>query len=177
MRLWSIQDVQALDVLAQFGALQCAERFADRYFHRPYDWMAEQLSSRIGAPPAGMRWPVWAWIAKPDLRSTGYAPRGNPCARIEFIADRSQILLSDFDAWHAVLNDHPYFATDEEYERYEQLKCRADAAACARLQAAKVESWQRIFIDEATTSSHLVQAVLWQIRQDQVRRVELFQAR
>ncbi|NMX21197.1 hypothetical protein C5S30_01900, partial [ANME-1 cluster archaeon GoMg4] len=41
---------------------------------------------------------------KPDLRRSGHLPRGTSGVRIEFIVSSDRVLLSDFEAWHAVLN-------------------------------------------------------------------------
>jgi len=74
-----------------------------RYFRNPYQWMmdrmAERLFCRVGT------YPIWAWAERsPDLRSTGHLTKGAAGVRIQFYAREDKTLISDFDAWHCVLN-------------------------------------------------------------------------
>ena len=54
--------------------------------------------------------PIWAWYQwegsrrKPDLRASGYLPKGEPGVRLELRVADDRVLLSDFDLWHYVLN-------------------------------------------------------------------------
>ncbi len=54
--------------------------------------------------------PIWAWSQwwgdrhRPDLRASGYLPRGSRGIRAELRVENDRVLLSDFDLWHYVLN-------------------------------------------------------------------------
>ncbi len=103
---------------------------------------------QLRIPGATGRFPIWAWAwPMPDLRRTAHLPPGTPGVRIEFVAPRSAVLLSDFDAWHQVLN-HAYLAlTEAEADAWESRAGRGRfvSALSPSLQAEIEESWTRIF--------------------------------
>ncbi|UYZ73367.1 DUF3841 domain-containing protein [Moraxella bovis] len=72
---------------------------------------------------------MWAWYhahgankPKPDLRKSGHLPKGERGVRIEFTLPKERVLLSNFDGWHAVLNDWCFALDDDEYEHYGRLE-------------------------------------------------------
>ena len=103
MQLWSIQTPGAWEQLQTNGYLRGDGRRAWVEFRQPYRWLMQQMAERIPGYK-GLSYPVWAWPVKPDLRRMGYAERGSKQVRIEFIAPDDQILLSDYELWHSVLN-------------------------------------------------------------------------
>jgi hypothetical protein len=69
--------------------------------------------------------------------------------RIGFVAEPDDILISDFDAWHAVLNGH-YLSLDEEDETAfnagrEFFSVWRDRESDPEHASKIVESWERIF--------------------------------
>lgn len=135
--LWTIQHADVWEELQQTGVLHADPERADGAFRRAYDWMALQMCRRIGPPPEGVCYPLWAWYQwegqrrRRDLRCSGYGPRGTPMVQITFEIDRDRILLSEFDRWHTVLSGG-YLATDEQ--------------DWGRSRGCKPEpSWERIF--------------------------------
>ena len=56
--------------------------------------------------------PRWAWYKydetkyRPDLRYSGYLKKGVKGVMIEFEESFENVLLTDFDEWHLVLNSH-----------------------------------------------------------------------
>jgi hypothetical protein len=145
-----------------------------------YDWMAEQLRKRIGEPPAGVYYPVWAWHSlsgrheRPDLRRTEFRHySGGPvCLGIE--VPEAQVLLSDEEAWHIVLNDGyncPGEDIDAEYEWF-------DALPEEERRRVKIQSWERIFdVIARKNPAPFIQGVFWQLHLDQVREVRSFKGR
>jgi len=108
------------------------------------------------------------------------------CVRIEFRMPPHQVLLSDFDAWHCVLNDW-YLALDEDEDA--DWQCRHpndDQLTRSSICQAEVEaSWHRIFDLELIRSSpewggpgagH-TQAVVAGVPLRSVRRVDHFTSR
>lgn len=75
--------------------------------------MAEQMKKRIGEPPKGVIFPVWAWYQwegmrkRPDMRVHGrnWGEKGTPIVLLTIEVPDNLVLLSDFDYWHCVLND------------------------------------------------------------------------
>ncbi len=103
LKLWTIQAPEAWELAQQRGVLRADGRRVDPWFRYPYRWLREQMRQRV--PGATGCYPVWAWhTPKPDLRSSQYRQRGFRCVRIEFEAPPESVLLSDLEAWHAVLN-------------------------------------------------------------------------
>lgn len=82
-------------------------------FTKAYDWLVARMNLQIGSPRDGVKYPVWAWYAqgsghkKPDLRrerwSNGSDGKKMVCMELE-VPDE-QVVLSDFDNWHAILNN------------------------------------------------------------------------
>ena len=183
MRLWTIQPIAFYVRLRTDGRICCDPSLACNLIQTPdafqtaYNWMAEQLRKRVEMPPDDVRYPIWAWYAldgkhqKPDLRRTEFRfYHGNHvCLEVE-IPD-SEVLLSDEEAWHIVLNDAYISAgenIDAEYAWFEALP--ED-----QRRRVKRESWERIFdIFNPGASCLFIQAVFWQLRLDQVRDVRVF---
>ncbi len=109
MRLWTIQTEAAWSELDKRGSLRCRRIDADRDMLPAYDWMASQMKLRIGGGIASL--PLWAWLQydgedrkRPDLRSSGHLPRGTRGYRVEIEMGDDEVLLSDYELWHYVLN-------------------------------------------------------------------------
>jgi len=127
MILWTVQTEAAWHEFRARGILNATrEHILDDSWQGAYLWMIKQMKRRIGPPPRPMSYPVWAWSqfesssrAKPDLRSTGYLPKGEAGVRIEFECPESAALLSDFQLWHYALNYWYLPETEEEGERFE----------------------------------------------------------
>ena len=144
------------------------------------------MSRRIGNPPCGVRHPVWAWLQyesetakRPDLRRSGHLPAGTPGVLIEFAIAEDQVLLSDFDLWHYVLNR--WYLPQTSWELREALgDTRTNRTDTRTLNA----SWQRIFdlawsLRGVSAPRHRksIQATLWQVPISGVRSVRPFRAR
>ncbi len=124
--LWTIQHEDAWMQLQQAGLLRADPDRVPEDFRRAYDWMAEQMARRIGNPPNGVWYPLWAWYRwegkhRPrDLRCSGYGERGTPMVQMELEIEESRVLLSEFDSWHTVLSGG-YLALDEaDFDRFER---------------------------------------------------------
>ena len=160
--------------------------------------MTGQMAKRLPPPPFGATTPVWAWSQwhdwrqrRPDLRSRGHLPPGEPGVLLEFTAPATDVILSDFQLWHHALN-YWYLPTNgadrREFDRYLQRrgldyfrdKPVPDRAAHQRIQ----RSWEVIFdIDRALPGysparrNKAIQACLWAIPVAWVTRVTRFTGR
>ncbi|MCA9664276.1 MAG: DUF3841 domain-containing protein [Myxococcales bacterium] len=188
MRLWTIQARQAWERVHASPYLERAgARPAIDPAHRAaYGWMREQMQQRIGASSAREAWPIWAWAdygaggARPDLRASGHLPRGCPGVRVAFEIDERDVLLSDFEAWHFVLNGAYLPHDDADLARFE-ARARALGAASWDLLSSPLRdevqrSWQRIF-DLVPRARRATQATLWRVPLGAVVDVTCFIAR
>lgn len=177
MKLWTIQYREAYEEMLQTGVLRAnPEYITDEIFRESYNWMAEQMKKRIGDPPEGVKWPVWAWYQwegrrkRPDMRHHGrWSDKGAPIVLLTIDVPDNQVLLSDFDYWHSVLNDGDIiFPYDENavYSKEERQK-----------------SWENIFDYECTFSDEELpgglstQATMWEIKAEWVLKAEHFRVR
>ncbi len=164
MRLWTQQSPRAWETLQKSGLLHADGRLADHFFRPAYRWLAEQMRERLGPPPRGVRYPLWAFRTRsgsttPPRKWTGSS---KPEVAIVFDAPDDDVLLSDFDLWHCVLNRW-YIPSSMR-----DLRDVDDAAEIER-------SWVRIFAigkrnPYGCANGGCVQACLWELRLDQVRR-------
>lgn len=114
MILWSIQPEEVFDLIQREGVYHCdihKSRMGD-FADMQYSWLVSQMKKRIGPPPEGVSFPVWAWYQwrkdrkKPDLRAERwyYGYRGEKFYRLEIDIPDEQVLLSNFALWHVPLN-------------------------------------------------------------------------
>jgi hypothetical protein len=138
MRLWSIQPVMMYDKLVAGKVLHCDPKksvlVTECGFGPAYDWLAEQMIKRVGPPPAGVKYPFWAWHTvewqhkKPDLRRMEFRGYSEDQVCIELEVPDRDVLLGNEDMWHLVLNDGYYgdCANEQEFEAEENglIACR-----------------------------------------------------
>jgi hypothetical protein len=179
MILWTIQHLDAWRNAEQAGVLRGDARRAWRMFREPYRWMVAVMSHRICRPPRGVRHPIWAWLQyenerrkRPDLRRAGHLPAGTSGVLIEFAAPDHQVLLSDFELWHYVLNRWYLPSTLRESREMRQTN------------GYHLEnSWYRIFdLDwelkdiAVPRPEKSIQATLWEVPLTSVRSIQHFRA-
>lgn len=172
------------------GVYRCdpAQSFAppsDHQIAEKYEWLIRQMEKRIGSAPPGVTYPVWAWYMqngkhkKPDLRTERwcYGNGGEKYACIEIEIPDNQVLLSDFDVWHIVLNNGLISETEEEDKRQERYY---ETLIPEEQKAYQEKNWERVF-DITPLNNHWirrgedVQATFWEIRKDYIRSVRFFE--
>lgn len=190
MRLWTIQPVEVYREIEKNGYYVCdieqaraRSEYFDVCFKDAYDWLVEKMKEKIGEPPVGVEYPVWAWHTydwkrkSSDLRSRqGY--RGQEMVRMEIEIPDNEVVLSDFDAWHNVLNK--WYAIDcdneeeydREYEKFEKLSPEEQKRVT-------IESWDKIFdltpIDtDWIKNGAYIQATFWKLNKNQIKKVKFF---
>jgi hypothetical protein len=103
VRVWTIQRSCWWSILQQRGVIHADGRRVCHHVRPAYRWMMEHMYRRI--PGYTGAYPVWFWYSpEPDLRHSAHLERGERGLRIELELPRSNILLSDFQTWHCVLN-------------------------------------------------------------------------
>lgn len=170
--LWSIQDPDAPSRLRRDGRLRADGRYVGSDFRPAYQWLVGELVARIGPPPRGVRYPIWAWVEEPSPDKVVESLGGRACALLELEVDPARVARTDFMRWHSVLNNNHLDLSEAEFEAMEH----ADEAAVRA-------SWQRVFdLDtprdpEWELETPVVQACLWEVRPADVRQVTQFAAR
>lgn len=177
MILWTIQHQNAYEKMQKTGVLRADGAFIlDEFFKEPYLWMANQMKVRIGNPPEGTLFPVWAWYQwegkrkRPDMRvhGRGWGEKGSPIVLLTIDVPENCVLLSDFDYWHVVLNDGDLVFPISETAVYSQDE--------------KEKSWENIFDIECSYDGEphpnlTTQATMWEIRREWVLKAENFISR
>jgi hypothetical protein len=192
MRLWTIQTKDTWARAENSGVLECNDIVTDKeianWLRPAYDWMVRQLEQRVKNYPHN-KYPIWAWYhPKPDLRQSGHLPRGTSGVRIEFIVSSDRVLLSDFEAWHAVLNCWYLSLSEVESENWDS-RCESVRIGWENwpppspFKEELMRSWERIF-DLELLKKHsewiggeTIQACIEKIYIDEVVNVTYFKAR
>lgn len=195
MLLWTIQKVDAWKKLQQRCVLSGERQYVEPFFLNAYQWLVEQMEIRVGPQPESDAFPIWAWYQwegqkkKPDLRSSGYLPKGEWGVSIEFEVCEKRVLLSDFDLWHYVLNYWYLPLSLADGDRFEAELAEKGLSFYAskplpdiNYHRQIVESWHRIFDlgwyeEEISAQPKSIQATLWELRLDDVRAIRTFKAR
>jgi hypothetical protein len=156
LRVWTIQPLETWERLQTRGRLYADGWRIPLEFRPASRWMHRQMQAHV--PGFGGRYPWWGWARpKPDLRHAGHLPHGASGVRLGLELPDEEVLLSDFDAWHVVLN-RGYLALseadfDDFYRRFEMAV--SDPRAWPPLEpwhTAIVSSWERIFDLDALAS-------------------------
>lgn len=195
MRLWTIQHEKAFETLEKSGVLTANENnlFCEDYYRFAYDWLVEQMKLRVGMPPYGIHYPIWAWYQwegkrkRCDLRCGGYAQRGTHLVQLEMEIPDNEVMLSDFDDWHCVLNRG--LNSDDEAELDEYYNSIRDIdneefwnniekyPDLVHLREKVIQSWDRIFDMDNIRNDASIQATFWLLKKEQVVKEEHFIAK
>lgn len=168
MRVWSIQPVEIAERVEAGERFLCDPELAvcynlDDSFQQAYRWLVGEMGQRIPRPE-DVQLPIWAWHrsygkqVKPDRRRSLFREYGKENAILELGIPDELVLLTDFEDWHAVLNNCPII-TDEEYE--------ADPDREFSRQETEM-TWQQLF---SVDDKEFVQACFWSIEPEQLIRV------
>lgn len=185
--LWTIQTSEAWREAEAHGVLRASRTHIYEDYLPAYDWLVAEMRQRVGAPPSGVQYPVWAWeqyrgtsAARPDLPAPGHLPAGTRGVCIEFTVAPDAVLLSDFDLWHYVLNRFFLATTLEEVDLLLTWNVdERDVYTEAEIRA----SWSRIFdLDFASPeiawprAEKSLQATVWEVPLSSIRVVQEFTA-
>ena len=187
MTLWTMQPVQIWNMIQETGVYRCnpaKSSMLELEFTSKYSWLIRQMEKRIGPPPDGVEYPVWAWHTQkwkhtmPDLRSErwSYGSGDEEYTCIEFELPDNQVLLSDFDAWCIILNDGLPGESEAESDR---MDAYYDTLTPDEQEAFKNENWQGAFDltpmdNDWMTRGRWIQATVWKLRKEMIRDVRFF---
>jgi hypothetical protein len=190
MTLWTIQPKTLYDKLTEHGFLYCdpeKEGFwglDSQEFKTAYDWLAGQMKTRVGLPPKGVQYPFWAWALidgvskKPDLRRREFNNYVGENVVIELDVPDADVLLSDEENWHYVLNNWYLHDVKDEDGKWEDTDAWFDSLPADKQDLLRKESWTRIFDKDDTDNDwKFVQATFWELKAKQVKSVRRFTGR
>lgn len=193
MRLWTLQPACVLNELENTGTFICditkTENTED-CFKDAYNWLVIEMEKRIGKKPPNVSYPIWAWHTtnwkhkKPDLRHFAYASsvkKGEKYACIEIEVPDEEVVLSDFDAWHYVLNK--WFLDDStNEEEWDESHEWYDSLPMYEKENVLKESWQKIFDISPLDSTwklrgYYIQATFWEFKKEYIKKVQFYTTR
>ena len=185
MILWTMQPIEVWNMICEKGVYHCdpakcsMPEFADQY-----EWLVRQMEKRVGPPPPGVSYPVWAWYlqdgrnSRPDLRKERwcYGPGNEEYVCIEFEIPDNQVLLSDFKVWHIVLCNSLISWSGDEDERMESYY---DTLSPEDQKAYREKNWERVFEVSPLDNDWIkrgdwVQATVWELKAEMIRNVRFF---
>lgn len=187
MKLWTVQPDEVYKQLLKNGSLKakisrsdCLEGGNCKEFVDAYNWLIEQMERRGYTRPAGYETPWWAWYRlngenKITSEIETLCVPGKKFKLIELEVPDKYVLLSDYDAWHYVLNKWWYDDSTCE-EEWEKNRDWFDALPYSEQEQLEKESWQKIFDigirkSEWTSNGLYVQAVFWELKAEYIVRV------
>ena len=191
MKLWTMQPVEVYDILVKDGVFRCdPAKIPEPSFADSYGWLMDQLDKK-DKKPENVQLPIWAWFRfdkmekKPDLRHSCYGTRGDKMVCLEIEIPDEKVLLSDFDLWHFPLNNwwlDDCFRPDYNEEDYDKAHEWFDSLSKEQQEIEKEKSWHQIFNIEPYDSywiarGNYVQAIFWELRLENVKKVQYFTAR
>ena len=177
MKLWTSQPQEVCDAVLRDGVYHADKNripyLDDIPFRNGYDWLVREMEKRIGPRPEGVTYPVWAWAIY-DGEAKAPGDRDSSDNRLLLCIDvpDDMVVLSDYDAWHYVLNDWYYDQSLSEDE-YEEKWARFNRLPLIEQEKEKVLSWQGIFdtsrVDtEWAINGFYIQATFWELRKEHI---------
>ncbi len=205
MLLWTIQNYTAYENMLKSGLLTANEDylFCEDDFKFAYNWMTAKMKEHNIIPPQGINYPVWGWYQwegkrkRRDMRESGHAKRGDKIIQLTIEVPDKEVMLSDFDLFHYVLN-YWYLPIDEQddnkfEDEYKSLGFTWHDLQDFNIQSQEMDflrkkitsSWNRIFELEYEDDGWLygkndkksIQATFWELQLEQVKKAEIFIAK
>ena len=185
MILWTIQPLEVYKQIQEIGVYHCDfEKSFLNDCRDQYDWLVRQMKRRIGDPPEGVSYPVWAWYMwegvrkKPDLRRErwGNGWKGERFACMEIDVPEDKVVLSDFDSWSIILLHGLLSDSEEENTRLED---EYNSLPEEQKKTYRDRNWERAFelsyVDnDWVHRGDSIQATFWELRKEDIRRVRFF---
>lgn len=185
MRVWTVQPYSIYELIQKEGVYRCnpqkSEFIQEWDFVNAYKWISNQMKKRIGNPPKGVECPVWAWYLyegknkRPDMRKSDVkVTRKSILWEIE-IPD-NEVLLTDEEYWHVVLDDWLYHKanlkdmSEEQWEKEVEMEDEYfNSLSPEEQKTYKEKSWENIICSPNSNSSY-VQATFWELKASQIKK-------
>ncbi len=188
MKLWTVQPYCVYELIQKEGVYRCKPQkseFIQEWggFANAYDWISRQMKKRIGNPPKGVEYPVWAWYLyegknkRPDMRHRDVRVNEKSVLLEVEISD-NDVLLTNEEYWYTVLNDHLYYKADniigisnEQWEiEVEKEEKYFNSLSPKEKTIYKEKSWENI-ICLPNDNFPYVQGTFWELKVSQIKKV------
>lgn len=178
MRVWTIQHKSYLKVLKKestiSGSLTHIKDLWD-HFIPAYTWMVDMMNKR--GINQDKSFPVWVWNKRPDKRLLmfNYAKKNHVMLELEIPDD--QILWSNFDDWHCVLNSVPLFTDKNQHKKMKYFKNKYGSSVPNMDELDQVDQekeykeWEDIFIKDIKKVKKYTQGCVKNISYSQIVKV------
>ena len=206
MRIWTIQPVEVYKKLLQAKELYTdvqlshhllealKEKEHGRYwtFIDSYKWLVSMMDKyNVKGRVKGVEYPWWGWYiyngknSRPDLSEIGLGNTGELSYCIELELNDSEVLLSDHDYWHCVLNNADIwkgYEIDDNFDRQFDLHEEfINQMGCNDYIKYKLQTWERIVgtleNPDDFPDGKYKQATFWRLRLSDVISVKEFRCR
>lgn len=185
MVLWTIQPEEVYELIQRTGLYHCAlEKSIFNDCKEQYDWLVQEMKERIGKPPEGVSYPVWAWYMwegarkKPDLRRErwGNGWKGDRFACMEIDIPDDRVVLSDFDVWSIILLHGLIADSEEEVDRLDE---EYESLPQEEKKKYREHNWKIAFdltyVDNGWMHrGDSIQATFWELRKEDIKKVWFF---
>lgn len=190
MIVWTVQPESALESIHEHGCFRCDESKSfnlskPNSLRRPYQWLMAKMREKIGPPPKGVSYPIWAWHTwdfqhrAPDTESSAFLKRSERKILFTLEISDGELVLSDFDAWQNVMLE-TYVADIRSEEEYDALEEHIDALSPKELDQEIVRSWDNVFLTDKVDNGFMlrgryVQATFWEIKKEYIKEVKVLE--
>ena len=173
MRLFTVQPKEVYDQILHTGMYTCIPDKSEyisnsgENFVEAYKWLIKQMNEKIENKER-ITYPVWAWYKLdgknelPDFNNTLISYANDYLIEIEI--NKKDVVLTDYDSWHFVLNNSYYNPYEDEKE-WEEEEYRYEMLPYEEANKLKLASWQRVFDVE---NDKYVQATFWQLKKENI---------
>lgn len=179
---WTIVPSEISEAILSGDQIYSDLTLAEPYYVEAYAWMKGIMADcGLHKPQDGVT-PWWCWIqyGGGSVKPRNHVLRSGDCVMLELRIPASDLLLSDFDLWHSVLNCCPAFLSEAEdddfYHRLEAFGPNSKDSPYPEPFMSEVQSsWYRIFdlgieAEYATYSLEKkgIQGVFWAMKPEYV---------
>ena len=172
MKLWTIQPEVVYNLLQEKGVFICnSSKSTYPELREAYDWYNAKMEKKIPKPKNfHITDPIWAWHTinwsnSPNEPFFNDMKGSKASVLIEIEIDASEVLLTDYIAWHAVLNKYCLDDTKNEAE-WNDFHKWYDNLPYKKRESIMIKSWDKIFDvspfnNEWIIRGRYIQATFW----------------